>query len=962
MRRDSANLACSPGTGLPPEPVSRGLRKIVAGFTVIAINAARSCGNMETMQALVSGITADCPDWAAIFVSECDSSSRVIDFTNDAHLHLRHMPGKGSRPMQWIVNSKFKACMRSCKWLGRSGALTLGSTCIVGTHNAHGDGLVTSLLQTAALIKQRDWGTTPIVIGDHNIDLLPVCASDPFADLQLRGSKHLEERSLLYAWLQSTGLTVNMPNGCLNAPQGKWHDSCYMAPISRIAGEGSATLPALLDYACDKGGQIKSSWLSWSCAPGDHAALILEIGEPLQARKWAKSHWVVTDADSCRAFMHNHLTTAPTSLTHFHDSLRLAQNMFADRRSCKARSSERFPDQAKTLLEAAHALPQREAAECRQQAWSIVHSRLKAIAIAKISTNIDKGKPPSRATKLWKITTLSINNVPIPSSLDWSAALHDHYHAKWGGKNLTARETIVDYCHCTSGIQLQINASEIESACLGISRRNQLDREGICVNAIRTWCAAQPVTGPAFIAKVMSSNTDSSQQKVHARVFGKSSGDTELTDTRAILPLSSIAQIIDMIVSRRLNTEIDLILKPQPGTYVGARPRTQSCEIAVTVQIWVEKSLDAGSTGAIVQEDVRSHFDTLAMPLILHWLRRHKVDPALIGAAMRCQMMPEVVLQCQGAETSITGRATGGLTGSRVAGALARIPIEQTLSDVAAIAGSLGFDAGPVRLTFASYVDNIFILGKDGASAVLLADKFEEVLASSWQQSIKSSSREIMVPRGALVGAVNLRRWKQVTTMKILGMHVQDNAETNETWEATERLALTTFFRRAHAGLTRFVSTERRVKVANVAIKPLLLFRCAAMPLSETRLYNIEKLQRRLYLSVAGLKQGTSEEKLVWQKRRSSTISNLMTNSGLWHREAAEAHCKFADHIVRSLARLEWPGVMDAWEDTEVAWRRLSGLRLLRRWRGHVAARWRCAAASSHRQDDTASAARRRFF
>ena len=929
---------------------------------MIAINAARACGSLETMQALVSGITADCPNWAAIFVSECDSSSRVIDFTSDAHLHIRHMPGKGSRPMQWIVNSKFKASMVSCKWLGRSGALTLGSTCLVGTHNAHGDSLVTSLLQTAALVRQRPWNTSPIVIGDHNIDLLPVSAADPFAETQLRAGKHLQERSLLYAWLQSTGLSVNMPHGCLNAPQGKWHDACYMAPISRIAGEASGTLPALLDYACEKSGQIKSSWLSWSCAPGDHAALIVEIGAPLEARKWTKSHWIVTDPVACRTFMQEHLKTMPTTLRNFQDTVRLAQNMFADQRTCKSRSAERFPEQAKALMEAAHALPEQEATENRKQAWSIVHSRLRAIAISKISTNIDKGKPPNKGTKLWKITTLSVNGIPIANSLDWSAALHDHYHAKWGGKNLSARETLVDYCHSTSGIQLQIDAPEVESACLGISRRNQLDREGICVNAIRTWCAAQPDTAPAFISKIMSSNPDSCQQKVHARVFGKTSGDSELTDTRAILPLSSIAQIIDMLVSKRLNAEIDRVLAPQPGTYVGARPRTQSSEIAVTVQLWVEKALDAGSIGAIVQEDVRSHYDTLSMPLILQWMKRHKFDPALIGAALRCQMMPEVVLQCQGAETSILGRATGGLTGSRVAGALARIPIEQTLCDVNAIAGNQGFAAGTLRLTFASYVDNLFVLGKDGAAAVLLADKFEEVLSAKWQQTIKPSSREIMVPRGALVGAVNLRRWKQVTTMKVLGMHVQDNAETNETWEATEQLALTIFFRRAHAGLTRFVSVARRIRVANTAIKPLLLFRCAASPLSETRLYNIEKLQRRLYLSVAGLKQNINEDKLEWQKRRSATISNLMESSGLWHSAVAEAHCKFAAHIVRSASRQEWPGIMQSLQDPEITRRRFSGLRLLRRWRGHVASKWDNFVAESHRNDTKASEIHERAF
>ena len=117
------------------------IKKVVTGFTIIAIDVARACGSHETLKALVGSITEDVPNWAAMFVSECDASTHSLDFAEDAHLHLRHMPGRGSRPMRWIVNSRFKSNMKSCKWLGRSGALTLGSTCIVGTHNALGDSL-----------------------------------------------------------------------------------------------------------------------------------------------------------------------------------------------------------------------------------------------------------------------------------------------------------------------------------------------------------------------------------------------------------------------------------------------------------------------------------------------------------------------------------------------------------------------------------------------------------------------------------------------------------------------------------------------------------------------------------------------------------------------------------------------------------------------------------------------------
>ena len=914
------------------------------------------------MKALVNSLSEDVPSWAAIFIPESDSSSLDLDYTEDAHLHLRHKPGKGSRPMRLIVHSRFKSNMTSCKWLGRSGALTLGSVCLIGTHGALGDGLAASLVDTATLIKRRAWGTVPVVLGDHNIDILPVQSFDPWAETPDRSSKHAQERGLLYAWLDATGLSVSVPNACITTPAGRWKDACFLAPVSRIPPEASVALPSLLDYSCHKHGIVRSSWLSWASSPGDHAALFIELGAPLIARKWAKSHWIVTDKDACQRFMASHLAEPPDTWQKCLNAVKFAQNMFGDHKTCRARSAERFPEQAKDLLMAAHGLPPEEATEARSQAWSLGRSRLKSIAIAKVTQSVTEGKPPNKTTKLWKILSLSSKGTLFNSSEEWGPALRRHYSSKWGGHSLAAREVIMDYCYSTNGLVLEISKEEVRTACAAIKHRNRLDREGLCVNALALWNESGTNGTASTIAKLMASNSSCQAQQVHARVFGKSSGHTELSDTRVILPLGAIAQIADVLISCRLNIAIDAILPPQSGTFIGARPGTQSAEIALAAQLWVEKALDCGSTGALVQEDVAGHFDTLAMPLIMQWLIKHHVDAALIGAAMRAQMLPEVITRCQAAECSISGRSTGGLTGSRVAGALARIPIEQTISDLAASARSQGFLAGSTRLTYASYVDNVFVLGKDGASAVLLADQFEKVLATQWKQAIKPSSREIMVPRGALVGRVNLQRWKQVDCMRVLGMCIQDNAESNLTWAQTEKQCMTLYFRRAYSGLSKLLNPAARVKIVNLVLKPFLLFKMAASPLSTTRLYQIEKLQRRVYLGCAGLQRHADEQKDEWHKRRSSSISAAMEKHGLWHSAVARAHTKFAEHIARSEPRKEWAATFDAWRDPEVHRRRMQGLRVGRLWPGHVAATWRSEVAERHAHDVRASEVKTRTW
>ena len=950
---------------MPPEPsIGASWKEALSGFTVISLNAARALGNHDCMKALVDLLAEDVPNWAAIFISESDSSNADLSFSTDAHVHERHNPGKGSRPMRWIINSRFKSNIGSVKWLGRSGALTLGSVCLIGTHGGLGDGLAASLVDASTLVRQRDWGTVPVVLGDMNIDILPVQIFDPCAAAPGRREKHKEERGLLYALLAATGLNVSVPCACISAPSGKWRDQCFLAPISRVPPESSAALPSLLDFCCDRGGLVRSSWLSWSAAPGDHASLIIELGSPLTSRKWCKSHWNITDKIACAKFMATHLASAPDTWAKCLDAVRFAQNMFADHQPCRARSANRFPSEAKDLLLLAHSLQDDEAKLVRDQAWSLVRSRLKSIAISKLTEAISGGKPPYRASKMFKILSLSSNGNALNNSEEWGPVFQRHYADKWGARNLTARELIMDCCHSTSGLLLNISQEEVRRACASIKHRNRLDRDGVCVNAIALWNETCGEGAASIIAKLMASNTSSQAQIVHARVFGKLSAHTEVDETRVILPLGAIAQIADVLISCRLNSCIDRLLPPVSGTFIGARPKTQSAEIAVAAQLWAEKSLDCGSIGALVQEDVRWHFDTLSIPSIMQWLLKHDVEPALVGAALRAQMLPQIMIRCQAAECVISGRATGGLTGSRVAGSLARIPIEQTLATVARMAGSQGFAAGEVRLTLASYVDNIFVLGKDGPSAVLIADKFEELLASQWKQTIKPSSREIMVPKGARVGAVNLKRWKLVENMNVLGNTIQHNAETDLAWIDTERRAMGILFRRAHSGVTKYLSAISREKILNLTIKPYLLFRLTPSPLSEHRVYQVEKLQRRCYSTVSGISQQPEESKIVFHKRKHHELSIMMQRGGLWHRAVCKGHLSFRSHIERSAARGEWGGVLEQWQDTSVAAAMLAGRRLWRKFQGHVAQRWASAAAvaTSHSNDEHARNAKLRTF
>ena len=180
-----------------------------------------------------------------------------------------------------------------------------------------------------------------------------------------------------------------------------------------------------------------------------------------------------------------------------------------------------------------------------------------------------------------------------------------------------------------------------------------------------------------------------------------------------------------------------------------------------------------------------------------------------MAAVIAFQMLTEVSLQLCGQSLPVPNRTSGALTGTRVAGQLGRIPIEAAMREVHGRLMQCGLPVfAPTHLaekckpeyvntswepfcvlTFASYVDNVFILAKDVPSFLKLAKDFEHELLCVWNQTIKASNKQFLVPKGVLFGKVNLNEWQFCKQMKCLGVTIQHNGETNLTWEDIEKTA-----------------------------------------------------------------------------------------------------------------------------------------------------------------------------
>lgn len=238
---------------------------------------------------------------------------------------------------------------------------------------------------------------------------------------------------------------------------------------------------------------------------------------------------------------------------------------------------------------------------------------------------------------------------------------------------------------------------------------------------------------------------------------------------RIIVPLTSFMQIADVVLARKLSDFIDSHFVPYPCSMECARPRTQVMDIAGASSLSVEKDLDFESHGALAQADVRQHYDTLCLLRIFWWLVENGGDVAVAFCAIRHRLAPVILVSPGSMSAPIIDRSLGGLTCSRVAGQLGRIPVLASLHSVLYDLTDLCWNHDPVHLVASTLVDNLFFLGPSAYNATCMADLFEEVLRRDWKQTIKPSSKLVLPTFGNCEVVPYRPSWTVVDSMLVLG-------------------------------------------------------------------------------------------------------------------------------------------------------------------------------------------------
>ena len=132
-------------------------------------------------------------------------------------------------------------------------------------------------------------------------------------------------------------------------------------------------------------------------------------------------------------------------------------------------------------------------------------------------------------------------------------------------------------------------------------------------------------------------------------------------------------------------------------------------------------------------------------------------------------------------------RTIGGLTGSRVAGALGHVPVcDVALAFEVSWRKSGWKPATGSRICLCTWVDNLYSYSSCVRGSVRILEDIEFHISSKWGLSDKTNSLSVLVCRGCHDLVIKVCGWPVHDTMNVLGHIVQNDAGILCNWLSTE--------------------------------------------------------------------------------------------------------------------------------------------------------------------------------
>jgi hypothetical protein len=265
-------------------------------------------------------------------------------------------------------------------------------------------------------------------------------------------------------------------------------------------------------------------------------------------------------------------------------------------------------------------------------------------------------------------------------------------------------------------------------------------------------------------------------------------------------------------------------------------------------------------------------------------------------------MLPQVSVDINAMHIAVINRTCGGLTGSRVAGLLVRIPVETVVAYVADLKPELTFAVNGRRLAFCTYVDNIYSAARTVWAATMLCNEVQDRLKTEWNFDIKPDSKEVIRTIGPDAVAAD-SSWIVQKSMPALGHTLSEDGSVRACWKATKSCMWRSFFANIHTKRARCLQATSRLQLLQRSVLHIFLFRAVRWPPQKTIALEVDALQRSMVAMSMRVPRGAGEPVDQYCRRRAIAAGVVVRRGKTWSQLWFAKSLLRGEHIARDSAR-----------------------------------------------------------
>lgn len=285
-----------------------------------------------------------------------------------------------------------------------------------------------------------------------------------------------------------------------------------------------------------------------------------------------------------------------------------------------------------------------------------------------------RGRAIAKQSPLHRILALRDGPAVVRGSEIVAARVAELFSRKWAPQGDEWQDIRVASAAAQSTEPPAWTAQQISRAAAKLRAPQRVEHEGIAPHALLGAAEVVPEAVCSAFAQFAGSAESMRAQVIVAHAFGKKSSCPSVDRVRAIMPLSSVMGVIDILVSDAIHSTLD------PAVCEGARPASGATELAWMARMVVEKSLGRGSHGALGQGGIKQFYDHIPVSECCGRLLDMGSPASVAHTAYRHQMLPQMVMRTGLSCADVGVRKLGAVKGSRTAGALVRVVVRDMLS------------------------------------------------------------------------------------------------------------------------------------------------------------------------------------------------------------------------------------------------------------------------------------------